>query len=133
MNAASLSITSDIQDDGHYVVTIVQTGPDTASLDIKEQPFGTPPSIPPHIENTYELTSVRATGDHLTAVTSAAAGLQHPSIDIQLSQPGQIPSATLTVGHTWWSMSNFTKVMVLTQAQRDQADAFLKSAKFPVA
>lgn len=125
---AACCICADILDDGHYQVTIVKTGLDTASLNICEWDLGVDYTKAAKENNSYGVFDVRVTANVLTCQT--AAPLQNPVITLTLSPAGMITSLMLDVSHTWWN--NFNKVMPLTPADYAAAEKFLTDAAFPV-
>jgi hypothetical protein len=129
MSGASIQISSDVLDQGHYEVTVLQNGVDTASLDIREWTTGADTSGAPSTDNSYDLDTIRAnTPYQIHCITSAM--WQRPQITMKLSAPGQKPSLTITVDHAWFAPGPI--LLPLSADDHDEVVAFLKQAAFPV-
>jgi hypothetical protein len=128
MTNAYVSVSSDVLDEGHYQVTLAQTGIDTASLDVRQWNTGSDISGNPDSDNSYALTMVRTHGTGLTCVTSAF--MQNPSIALTLSPAGDIPSVSLAVTHTWFN--NETHDYPLSASDYADLQAFIVAAAFPL-
>lgn len=126
---AACNISADIPSDGHYEVTIVKTSIDTASINIQEWDLGASLLQTPQHDNTYQVNTVRVNGNIFSC--QASAMLQTPVITIILSgKQVTIPSATISITHTWWS--NFTKTLPLTDSEYAEIEKFLVDAAFPL-
>ncbi len=125
MANAYVSVTSDVLDDGHYLVAVAQTGPDTADVDVEKWKLGGDYLQPCESDEAHSLTHVRVgSGGTVvtckTTVTIVFMSITH-DITMTLSKAGQAPSLTVE-GQTY----------PLSAKDHADVDAFLKASNFPI-
>lgn len=128
MTFAMVSVTSDVIDDGHYEVTLAQTGLDTADINIRKWTLGSDYTAAPASESSYNLASIRSRVGSFVCTTEAF--LQTADITFSLSAPGMVPSVSVNVTHTWFS--NADHVYPISAADYADVQAFLAAAAFPI-
>lgn len=126
MYDAATSFSADVVGDAHHQVTISQTGPDTASIDLRAWPIGSNYAGVPASDAKYSVTGVRVLGNRLTC-TESMWFLSY-AIELDLSPPGNQPSATVKVAGIG---ANSTMIYPITQADHDEISKFLVAAAFP--
>ena len=125
MSNAAVSFGASVLDDGDYQTVIAQTGPDTASIDIRKWATGADQSQPPASDAVYAAKNVRVLGKMLSCDVSE--WFITDRVRIVLSGAGVTPSVSVSVS----GIGGFSKVFPLSQADHDAIAAFLVDASFP--
>jgi hypothetical protein len=124
-----VSIQGDVANHGHLEFTLAKTGPNTASLDVRDWPIGSNYLLKPATDNTYELENIIVNGNVLTCTTPKWP--LTPTLKLTLSKPPQSPSISLVITGALWN--NATYVMPLSSADYQNALDFLTQSAFPIA
>ena len=117
---ASLVVESTVMDDGFYRVTIVQTGIDTADVDVRKWHIGDDYTASPHSDAQHSLWEVREHNGVIVARTTLLLWIT-TTLTLFLSGPGVTPSLTVN-----------SKTYPISQEAHDEAVAFLAAARFPI-
>jgi hypothetical protein len=123
MTYPAVTVAPVMPDGSKASLTIVQTGPDTASLNLQSTPVGGTPT-----QEGYRLSHIRSDGTKIVAQGPSFLFVT-PQITFELSAPPQQSAATMTVSHAL--MHNGSTVFPLSQDDHDGLAAFLKTAVFP--
>ena len=129
MPNAAVSFPADVVGDAHYQVTLVQTGIDTANFNKRSWPIGSDYTQPPASEQNFALTNVRVFANKLTCKTSPMWFVTD-EIELDLSPPGNTPSATIKVTGIGAPPTMFERI---TQADHDLIAKFFADGDWPAA
>jgi hypothetical protein len=126
MPNAVVTFPADVLGDQHYVLTLVQTGLDTADFDKRGWPIGSDYNQPPASDQSYQLTNIRVLGNKMTCKTQVMWFVTD-DIELDLSPPLNTPSATIKVT----GLGGSTMVERITQADHDLIAKFYVEANYP--
>jgi len=124
----AVSVNAEVYNVGHFQITLAQTGPDTANINVREWPPGLAIGVPESSQD-YDVTNVRVDVAHDMITCQTKSFFLTPVITFILSDMNRTPSVTIEITHALFK--NGTTTYPISAEDRKALSDFLAAAQFP--